>query len=443
MNPLLRRALGPLLPQTNAKTLDRDVGSGVIWNAAAMVLIAILGVLLNILIGHLRGPEALGIFNQVMALFLIGNQIAAGGLHFSVLRHMSDRQSYPPAEQGGMVLGALLVGSLWGALICAMMALLAPTFGNLLESPAVAQGTLVMLPGLWAYVLNKTMLGALNGQRRMRFYAVALACRFLLLTGGVALLIGLDTESAHLPMAFSMAEGGLLLLLLGDLLWRQWRAGFAHWARWAIKHIRFGPRAASIGLLVEVNTRVDVLMLGFFMDDATVGIYSFAAMLAEGLTLFVVVVRQNIAPLIPAYETKGLAALRQELMQPVMSRMVPAMLLLNGIGIAFYPLFSHLLMEGRGFEAGWLPFVILGSGVALSSGHNTFLLLLNQLGHPGKNSVLVALLLLTNGLLNLILIPLFGLNGAALATALSLICLIPYQNLFLRQLFSPESSPAP
>ena len=51
---------------------------------------------------------------------------------------------------------------------------------------------------------------------------------------------------------------------------------------WLKRHIQFGARSVLGGVAVELNTRVDVLVLGLFTSEAQVGIYSFAAFFVEG-----------------------------------------------------------------------------------------------------------------------------------------------------------------
>jgi O-antigen/teichoic acid export membrane protein len=52
------------------------------------------------------------------------------------------------------------------------------------------------------------------------------------------------------------------------------------------------------GMLSDLNTRVDIILLGYFVNDASVGIYSFAAVFAEGFGQISYVVKQNLDPII-------------------------------------------------------------------------------------------------------------------------------------------------
>ena len=51
-------------------------------------------------------------------------------------------------------------------------------------------------------------------------------------------------------------------------------------------------------VLIELNTKVDILMIGFFMGDYNVGIYSFAALFGEGFYQLLIVLQNVLNPFI-------------------------------------------------------------------------------------------------------------------------------------------------
>ena len=53
---------------------------------------------------------------------------------------------------------------------------------------------------------------------------------------------------------------------------------------WLIEHLNFGVKGFLSGALAEVNTRVDVILLGLYTNFTIVGIYTFAATFAEGFS---------------------------------------------------------------------------------------------------------------------------------------------------------------
>ena len=69
---------------------------------------------------------------------------------------------------------------------------------------------------------------------------------------------------------------------------------------WVVRHYKFGTKGLAAGLFTEVNSRVDVLMIGFFLSDRATGIYSFAAMLVDGVYHVLAMVRINFNPILVA-----------------------------------------------------------------------------------------------------------------------------------------------
>lgn len=60
------------------------------WSLAALGLTGACGLALNTLIGVTYGKEALGVFNQVFAAYILLSQLAVLGVHFSTLKHLSE-----------------------------------------------------------------------------------------------------------------------------------------------------------------------------------------------------------------------------------------------------------------------------------------------------------------------------------------------------------------
>ena len=98
-----------------------------------------------------------------------------------------------------------------------------------------------------------------------------------------------------------------------------------------------------------------------------------------------------------------------------------------------YPIIVRFLFSKELANESWPVFLILSLGVGISAGYIPFTNLLQQSGLPGRQSILLVGMTITNISLNILLIPIFGIKGAALATAISWASLIYY----LRQLSNP------
>jgi O-antigen/teichoic acid export membrane protein len=180
-------------------------------------------------------------------------------------------------------------------------------------------------------------------------------------------------------------------------------------------------RGVLTGVLSEMNTRIDVLMLGLVYTDAMVGVYSFAAILAEGFFQLSVAVRNNADPRLGQYFAHGQRAEITAFARQIRRYFFPVMFGIGILAVVVYPLVLTVISSPEHLTTSWLVFGILITGYVLTSGYTPFngLLLIGNL--PGWQTGLMLLTTITSISLNALLIPLLGLYGAALATAMTFI----------------------
>ena len=392
------------------------------FNAAAFGGSAVLGVLLNLFIVRYHDAAALGVFNQVYAVYILLSQLAVGGVHLAV-QAIAPRELQAGRSYDAGLTATLLLSGLSSVIVMAVAWTFRDLPGRWFSSPGVEAGFPPVIIGLLFFSWNKVLLSFHNGARRMRLFAVFQFLRFAGLLGGVMWLSLEGAAPWRLPVVLAWTEIGLFALLLPLTLkwWRPWKLAGLQGA--LVEHFRFGNRALPGNLLLDVNTRVDVFMLGLFTGDAAVGLYSFAATVAEGALQLPVLFRNNINPVIASAWTRGGRRLLNKLLprnRKAFFRILAPLMLLS---IALFPLALWVLGMQEEPMTVWAVYAILALGIAASSGHQPFLMLFSQLGRPGTQTLFIAGVFLSNVLLNLALIPWLGLYGAALATALSFLVL--------------------
>jgi len=189
---------------------------------------------------------------------------------------------------------------------------------------------------------------------------------------------------------------------------------------WWRRHLAFGGRGLVAAILVETHLRVDVAMLSYFATDRAVGVYAFASLFAEGVYQLPVVVRTVAYPTIVQLASRGDragVARTARRLSAVSGAVSAAAAVLVGFA---YPLVAAWF-DAEFVTAGWSVLLVLLAGMTVSSFVVPFDQLLLQSGLPGRQSVLMALYVGANVALNLVLIPPFGLLGAAAATTASLV----------------------
>ncbi|MEZ4754616.1 MAG: oligosaccharide flippase family protein [Bdellovibrionota bacterium] len=273
-------------------SLKGKFSSDVVWNIASLVVLGLAGIVINIAIARLVGADALGVFNQVFAVYIFLSQICVGGVHFSVLKEISyaqdDLEKCSTVTSSALVLSALI-----SLVICAIALLFSNQLALVLDSPDVGKGMFCAIPGLLFFSLNKNLLNVLNGLQWMRAFAIFQALRFVGILLAILGIIFLGNEAWMLPLSLTISEV-VLFITLGLFVNTQVIkfSPFKASKEWIRTHFSFGMRGFLSGVFTEINTRVDVLMLGLFLGDAKVGIYSFAAILAEGFSQIPFVLRK-------------------------------------------------------------------------------------------------------------------------------------------------------
>jgi O-antigen/teichoic acid export membrane protein len=409
------------------KLTQSKFNTDLLWNMASFGFVAIIGILLNIIILKVYDTSVLGAFNQVFAIYLLLSQLAVGGVHLGVQRFVP-ANFRSEAQTKNIVLAALIVCTVISIIIIIVGFLFKDAPAQILKSEAVGTGYMAILPGLLFFSWNKVLLSYHNGCRRMKAFAVFNFLRYAAILLGLILFIFFKYDVNYLPIILSAAELGLFLVVMVYSLPFLW--GAIHKKRllvWIKIQYKFGNKALLGNFLLDVNTKVDVFILGIFLTDSQVGIYSFASTFAEGFMQLPVLLRNNINPILAKLSVKRNLKLTEKIINNSKTKFLK---MIGGIGILailMFPLvFIVFAIEEHRFDT-WLIFSILVLFVSISSGYQPFLMLFNQFGHPWQQTKFIFVLFLSNVLLVLMLVPIMGIYGAALGTGLSFIVQMYYQ----------------
>jgi len=393
----------------------------------SLFILAISGISINVLIASNYDSSALGVFNQIFALYIMSSQLAVGGVHFSVLKYTSQYDNHSEIVLT-ILQSALLIVLGLSVLVALVLFLGRNLIGEALDSPSVVNGIYYIAPSLILFSLNKLLLSCLNGLRMMRAFALVSGLRYILIISFICYVSVSGMQSELLPASFLFSEIILfpiqILILRKNILTMELK--FERY--WIKEHSIFGFKAFLSGVFIELNSRVDVLMLGIFSSDSVVGLYSFAAMLAEGFYQVLVVVRNNINPIMAKLILANRIEEFKKIVVKTMSIVYPVMFLIGSLTIGLYLPVLNFIPNGAEFSHSLPILVILLLGFALISGFVPFDAILSQSGFPATQTYINAFGLVLNILLNILLIPLYGPIGAALATSASFVLTIVYLN---------------
>jgi len=408
----------------------KELRTDLIFNYISFAVLAISGITIDSLIAYLHGVEILGVFNQISAIYVITAQFAVGGVHFSALKHLA--QYYDDTEQSNQIfLSAIFISIFLGIIFSLVIFLSRGVLGYILErnNPDISYGIGLMAFALVFFSVNKTILSSLNGQKKMKIFAIGQSLRYILIVLFVVLLSFISEEKINIVLSYLFSEILLFLFLISIIILKGYfgiPVFFKITKKWIRKHLVFGAKGFAGGVLIETNSRVDILMLGIFADDKIVGIYSLAARLAEGFYNLLIVLKRNYSPiLVDILKRKNNEELSNLLIKTRIF-VYPIMLILAIIGALLFPIFIDILKLDPSFHEGLFVLVILFSGIVISSGYVPFDNLLIHAGLPWQQTKMYAITVSLNIILNAVLIPIIGMYGAAAATAIAYVFLISY-----------------
>lgn len=175
-----------------------------------------------------------------------------------------------------------------------------------------------------------------------------------------------------------------------------------------------------LGVLFLVNNRIDLIMLGSLRGAHAAGIYAVAARAAELVPFFLGVANLVIAPRIARCYHDG----EQELLQRLVAASARRVFLVSAPLALLLLIAAPLLLRflyGEAFAEGALALRILVGAQLVNVGVGSVGLVLNMTGNEKFTALGVGLGAVLNITLNAVLIPLYGIEGAAIATATSLI----------------------
>ena len=280
---------------------------------------------------------------------------------------------------------------------------------------------LVLLPFM---VLVGVMSAALRGLRQVvKALAVESLFRPFLALAGIGLLFSLYpwTRLPQYAMVVQLCAGALVLcaavFLLLQYLPKQARAASARFQ--GREWLASAMPLTLIGGAGIINSQTDILMLGFFQDPGAVGIYRVAAqgaaLVAFGLQAANAVIAPQFARL---YAKQDMARL-----QRLVTASARAILLVSLPVATVFVLFGGILagwVFGPEFVKSQAPLAILAAGQLVNVAMGSVGFLLNMTGHEGDVARTLLITAGMNIILNLVLIPPFGMAGAAIATTISL-----------------------
>ncbi|MCG5062113.1 MAG: flippase [Limnoraphis sp. WC205] len=203
------------------------------------------------------------------------------------------------------------------------------------------------------------------------------------------------------------------------------------------------------GVFSIVLNQTDILMIGTMVSPEAVGIYSAAAKTSVWTEFVLQAVNTVVAPVFTTLYTQNDRLGLQSLVTTVAHWIFWPSIILSIAIIAFAnPILS---LFGSEFLAARIPMTILIFGQLVNVGSGSVGYLMVMTGHQNQSALIFGCSAVMNVILNAITIPLFGIVGAAISTALAMalwnillhILVVRYLNVYPSIVYAIFAKPNP
>lgn len=369
-----------------------------------------LRLLRNVLLARILGPSERGLFALLSALPDLISSATSGGLNSAV--------GYQAAQQRpmGLLLSQVLVfGCLLAGLLTVLLVALVREFGS--ELDITTQLGLLAWLLLLAVPLTVLKSGLLTLHNASGGVVAFNALRLMESLAPLLLFLALFwmwKEAALEAALISWLAGLSLVVLAGWMRLRRDQKVTLQWDHASqLELLRYGARSHPDLLFQQVMLRSDYLFIGALLGSTALGHYAMASAAAE---LLLIVPEAVTTPLM-----KRLLQQDSEMQRltPMALRLTATVMLGACLGMALIGEWLIVTLFGVAYQPAYPALLALLPG--LFGLCYTSILRLDLLGkkRPGSISLLMGWGALVNLALNLILIPRYGIVGAAAASSIA------------------------
>ena len=385
----------------------------------------VLGFINSVLLARFLGADGYGVYVFVLSIVALLSVPTQFGMPILVMREFSALQA---REKWGYMKGLALRSHQFVAVVAALGCLgaagwlwLNPSQYSSAKQSALLLG-LLLVPILSLGALRDAMLGGLRhiilAQLPESIIRPALLMAGLLL----ALLVAPVPASAEYVVAYYVVCS-LVAFVAGWWLFNSRKPQAVVSARAAFDTRRWFSAAFPIGLtagMQVLNMQLSIVFLEFYSSDAEIAFYRVATLLAGFVVIILQVSNTVVSPYVSRLyaqgDMRGIEALVGKTNKLIILATLPLV-----VGIAVASPWLLVTFYGADFSAAYTPLLLLTAGQAVNAALGTVALLLNMTGHQNDVTKSMVIALTVNILLHIVLLPRFGLEGAAFSSMIMLV----------------------
>ena len=400
---------------------------------ASSVVVLLLHFFQKPVLARFLGPDGLGLFSMAVVITTIFGLIATFGIDSALVKftaeHKENKSKVSSLVTSAFI--AILIIGMFGGLILFFSS---DTFARIFNMPSLSLLLKIYSLALPFTLMHGIIISLFMGLREVRYFAVIriLGAFFALAFILAFLNIGLGVEGAMLGTVL-----GIIVVVCVAMVCVKRLVHFTV-SDYGINTktlVSFGSRLMGANIIGYVYIYVDTLMIGYFLTSTDVGYYDCAASLSRFFWLVPNAIGTVAYPAISEYQAKNDFQAINTLVDKV-TKYSACLLIFAGMAVLFFAKDIVFFIFTPEFSPAVLPLTILIIGTVTFGTLKSLGAIFAGVGRPDLTLKITAIGALGNVFLNLLLIPLYGIIGAAIATTLVHVLIVIITVLLLRKVLA-------
>jgi O-antigen/teichoic acid export membrane protein len=375
----------------------------------------------RLIIARGMGPETYGIFSLCFAIISVVSALAIFGLPNAIERYVPYHINDKPKVKG-IILFALQVGCISSIIAVVLLYLLSGTLAQLFKNEAILEPLKVFTFSIFPLFVITIYNSISKAFKKIEYQVYAYNIIYSIVNvsaAAIAIIFSFGIMGlAYGFLAATIAAAIALFILIERTKFTLFDKIIPTFIRKEIAS--FSWPLVLVGMFGLIIGYTDTILLGYFMNETFVGLYNSAIPTAN---LLLVVPLSVISMLVP---TTAELLSREKLNDVKHSYLITTewIFLVNFPLFLIFLLFPQQILEvlfGSAYSTAGLSLTVLSLGFFIYSIAQPALKMMELTNKTKFLAVITASAAVLNVALNIILIPIFGINGAAIASAVSFI----------------------
>lgn len=398
----------------------REIGSKSAVVFVGRILGKTLELLSIVIIGYFLGASTYGSYVFMISFLAFFTIIPKFGMDTGIVSFLS-RGHIDQSDKKSLATFSLVLSSLLSLFFILLLYLFKDFFYKIFVPTSVDMNLFVVLiPSIYFFTLNQIIVSILRGYKKVveKVILVDLVSPIIKLCSiAIIVLVFKISDYSVLVFSYYLSSGIVFILLV-------LRLKHLDLIRLGVKNsinkklIQYSMPLLFANSIMIINTNIDKYMIGVLLTNADVGVYKLAMQFSLILSLALVSANSIMSPIISSlYHDNKLVKLKH-IYKTITKWIVVFNLTVFGGMVVFASDLVALL--GAEWTLASKVLIIACLGQIVNSFVGAVTIINNMTGNQKKVLISSSITLLINIILNIILIPMFGIIGAAFATSISI-----------------------